>query len=313
MASVTGSGSQLAFFGHGKSGANVNIDLTSNGAGTQPPPIQGKLNIEVFTSAPGTVAGGYQGSAFIPGATLVDNNVVSNVGQTNVTEELLSGSYSVVDETGHEAIAIIGSAAGGDKMSVVGSIGDTVTGSTIAGTQQLIDATGKNDLTVGGPETIFGGAGPTTVLAGAGDSIVGGSGDMLVKGGSHDTIVGGSGATTIQGGAQDSIVAGTGGIISVHGGKGHEEEDKKGHGGAGDNTVTGTEGITFVDHGHRASTVTGFSTQTDAIQSATSVNPSGTFLGTSHSSSAGTTLSFNDGSTMFLAGVADPNKIHFTR
>ena len=105
MASV-GGGSQISFYGHGKSGANVNIDLTTNGQGNQPLPRNGKLNIEVFTVAAGPVAPGYDGAVLITGAVLVDNDTVSNVGQQNVTETLLSGSFTMVDETGNEVIVI---------------------------------------------------------------------------------------------------------------------------------------------------------------------------------------------------------------
>jgi hypothetical protein len=311
MSSV-GGGSQVSFFGHGKSGANVNVDLTTNGQGNQPSPENGKLNIEVFTVSAGPLAPGYDGAVLITGAVLVDNNTVSNVGQQNVTETLLSGSFTMVDETGNEVILIQGSASGGDSMTVVGSAGDTILGSTIAGTSQLIDVSNKDKNTIGGSETVIGGAGPTTVLAGVGDSIIGGSGDMLISGGSHDTIIGGSGAITIQGGVGDSVVAGSGGIISVqgHGGNGHGHGDE--HDQSSD-TISSTDGLTFLDPGQGASTVTGFSTDFDSIQSSTSVGPTGTFLGSSTSSSSVTTLSFLDGSTMFLAGVAEADAIKFTR
>lgn len=315
MASVTGSGSRLAFFGHGNGGGNVNIDLTTNGGGNQPPPMPGQLNIEVFTAAPGTVAGGYQASALIPGATLLDNNVVSNIGQTNLTEELLTGSFKLVDETGHEAIQIVGSAGGGDSMSVVGSTGDTIIGSSVGGTRQLVDASGRNHLTDPGPQTILGADAPMTVLAGVGDSIVGGSGDMLIKGGANDTIAVGSGDITIRGGVGDSIIPGPGGIVSVHGGHGHFGNGPEGHGhdGPGDDRIADTVGTSFVDRGHGASTVVGFNSVSDDIQSASSVDPDGRFLGSSHATAAGTTVNFVDGSTMFLAGVSDAAAIHFVK
>jgi hypothetical protein len=343
MASVKGSGSELAFFGHGKSGANVNIDLTTNGQGTQPAPIKGKLNIEVFTQTPGPVAPGYDGAVYVPDATLLSNNVVSNLGQQNVTEELLSGTYTVVDQTGHEAIQIVGSASGGDSFTVVGSAGDTIFASSIAGTQQEIDADNKH--TIAGPETIFGGAGPTTVDAGIGDSIVGGSGNMSIDGGQNDTIIGGSGAITISGSSNDSIVPGSGGIISVHGhGHGYGDGDGDGDGGhdhdggdamttvggatvananggdysaaAGTGAYTPADtvaGVTFMDPGHGASTVTGFDTATDSIQSATSVDANGTFLGTSAAKAQGTLVTFLDGSTLLLAGVTQVDQIHFIK
>ena len=332
MASIRGSGSQLLFFDHGR---GVNLDLTTNGQGTQPAPEPGKLNVEVFTSTPGTLAPGYQASVLIPDATLLNNNIVSNIGQQNVTEELLSGSFGVVDQTGHEAIEIIGSATGGDSMTVVGSAGDTIIGSTIAGNQQLIDANGLSCLTDPGPETIFGGAGQTTVLAGHDDSVIGGSGSMLVRGGSDDTIVGGSGPTTVAGGEHDSIVGGSGNMLvrggfddTIVGGSGaitvassHNDSIVAGSGGIisvhghGDpfDTLSGNGSATFLDPGHGASTVMGFNELTDTIQATSSVSPSGQFVGTSTSTPTGTTLMFADGATMFLAGVSDISQIHFIK
>src|SRR5215208_1540720 len=181
MASV--GGSQLSIFFHGNSEGNVNLVLTTDGSGNLPDPQKGKLDIEVFTVQPGTVEPGYDGAIFVPEATLVDKNTVTNVGQTNATEVLLSGSFRVVDETGNQSISIQGAAAGGDSMTVVGSAGDTIFGSANAGTSQLIDVSDKDKSTLAGSETVIGGAGPTTVIAGVGDSIVGGSGDMLIIGG----------------------------------------------------------------------------------------------------------------------------------
>jgi hypothetical protein len=338
MASV--GGSQLSVFLHGNSEGNVNLVLTTDGSGDLPDPHKGKLDIEVFTVQPGTVEPGYDGAIFVPDATLVDKNTVTNVGQTSATEVLLSGSFKVVDETGNQSISIQGSAAGGDSMTVVGSAGDTITGSTIAGTSQLIDVSNKDKNSIDGSETVIGGAGATTVLAGFGDSIVGGAGDMLVIGGEHDTIVGGSGSITIQGGADDSIVPGSGGVISVegHGGMGDgqgggqgkgEADDSVGGGpatvassnwttgadqAAGEATIVGTGGTTFVDDsGQGASTVFGFDTQTDLVQSTTSVGAGDNFLGSSSTTAEGTTLTFVDGSTMFLVGVTDPALIKFTQ
>src|SRR5215208_1655932 len=276
MASV--GGSQLSIFFHGNSEGNVNLVLTTDGSGDLPDPHKGKLDIEVFTVAPGPVEPGYDGAIFVPGATLVDKNTVTNVGQSSATEVLLSGSFRVVDETGNQSISIQGSAAGGDSMTVVGSAGDTITGSTIAGTSQLIDVSNKDKNSIDGSETVIGGAGATTVLAGFGDSIVGGAGDMLVVGGEDSTIVGGSGSITLRGGDDNTIVPGSGGIVSVEGhggGHGHgagQGDDKGGgHGkgaddsvgggpatvatsdltmatdqGAGDATIVGTGGTTFV-------------------------------------------------------------------
>ena len=277
-------------------------------------------------------------------ARLIDRRCdprLANVGQTDAAEVvLLSGSFRVVDETGNQSISIEGSAAGGDSMTVVGSAGDSIFGSANEGTSQLIDVSNKNKNTIDGSETVIAGAGATTVVAGFGDYIVGGSGDLLVIGGDNDTIIGGSGSITIRGGTDDSIVPGSGGIVSVqgHGGMGHGKGG--GHGkadaadtvgatastvassdwtasalqGAGEATIFGARGTTFVDDaGQGPSTVFGFDTKTDFIQSATSVSAGDAFLGTSSSTAEGTALTFVDGSTMFLVGVTDPALIKFTQ
>jgi hypothetical protein len=60
--------------------------------------------------------------------------------------------------------------------------------------------------------------------------------------------------------------------------------------------------------------VTGFNTGSDVVASATSVNASNVFQGTSKSDGAGgTILTFTDGSTMDLLLVANVGAITFTQ
>src|SRR5438552_1641569 len=169
MASVTGS--QLAFFAAGQPGSNVNIVLTSTGSGL-PTAVTGKFNIEVFTATPAagfSLAPGYDASAFIQDAVQLNNNEVK-AGTLSSTEQLLAGSYLVIDRTGGEKIQIVGSTGTtNSSISVVGSIGDTITGSTVSGVTQFIDARGTNADANPGPMTVIGGADLTTIMTGVGD------------------------------------------------------------------------------------------------------------------------------------------------
>src|SRR5436190_22921580 len=124
MASV--SGSKLAFFAPGFTGDKVNVVLTSNGTSVGPT-VAGSFNIEVFTSTVGALAPGFQGSAFVQGAVSLTNNVIQ-AATLGSTEQLLSGNYILIDQTGSEAIQIVGSGAGGTSQTVVGSAGDAITG-----------------------------------------------------------------------------------------------------------------------------------------------------------------------------------------
>ena len=60
-------------------------------------------------------------------------------------------------------------------------------------------------------------------------------------------------------------------------------------------------------------TVTGFSTDSDAIASATADGPTGHLLATSTASGGNTVVTFADGSTMTLVGIADISKASFIR
>jgi len=97
MASVTGS--RLAFFSSTTTADNVNVVLTTDGTGIAAP-LAGKFNIEVFTSTPGALAtvGGvaYDASAFIQGAIPLTNNAIQ-AGTASSTEQLLAGSYTLID------------------------------------------------------------------------------------------------------------------------------------------------------------------------------------------------------------------------
>ncbi len=292
MASVTGS--RLAFFADGVNPHKINIVLTTDGTSVPAPStVPGAFNIEVFTSTPGALAAGYDASAFIQGAVSLTDNVVQ-AGTLGSTEQLLDGSYTVVDQTGHEAIQIVGTAAGGSSTTVVGSSGDTITGSTVAGNSQLIDASGKKPHAVAGAMSVIGGAGPTTVWGGGHDSIVGSAGALTVnetKGhpglesivggagsltaydlGKHDTISGSTGGTTFiddskvfSGGSQITGGSGTTGTLA-------DGENTFIKAGAGDSVTGGTD-LTLIDATRGTASVLGGSgTVTGTIAGLTGVN-----------------------------------------
>jgi hypothetical protein len=259
MASV--SGSRLAFFTPSVASTAINVVLTPDGNNI-PTANPNGFNIEVFTSTAGILAQGlgYPAGAFIPGATLLSNNAVQ-AATTGATEELFGTGYSVLDQTGSEKIKIVGSGAGastsgGSSITVFGSIGDTITGSSVAGDSQLIDASGTRTSTIAnigvisGPETVTGGAGSTTVYGGSGDSITGGAGSLEVaaNGGTGETVVGGAGSLNAYGfGTKASVTGSTGGTSFIN----------TGYAGGGASSIIGGSGTGTLAGGENTQIVTG--------------------------------------------------------
>jgi hypothetical protein len=120
---------------------------------------------------------------------------------------------------------------------------------------------------------------------------------MTVQGGALDTITGGGG--TLQ-----AFLNATGGAETVNLGTGHGVASLRDV--ASNISVSGA--TTTFGAANGSISVTGFASATDIIQSKTSVNASGTFLGTSTTAGGNTTLTFVDGSTMTLVGVTGPLK-----
>jgi hypothetical protein len=214
MSSV--SGSRLAFFAPNVPSTAINVVLTADGSGIGAPDPT-SYNIEVFTSTAGTLASGYAASAFVQGAVLLSNNAVQ-AATIGSTEQLRADNYVVIDQTGSEKIQIVGSSSGGSSITVVGSIGDTITGSSVAGDSLEIDASNTNKSAVAGPETIQGGAGSTMVWGGPGDSITGGAGSFEFAGnlGTGQTVVGGAGnLKAYDFGTKASVSGSTGGTTFI--------------------------------------------------------------------------------------------------
>lgn len=263
----------------------------------------------------------------------------------------LHGSYikagigDVIDG-GH---TVLGGTVGGGPMLVVGNVNDTINAGlssapTVWGgtANSVTGGTANLDFTDAGKalNTVVGGSGGLYAFnLGTGDSIVGGSGGTVpgssIPGSNpvqyysnviddsfnlamgNNTLVGGSAASSIIAGPNDSVAAGSGNLLA-------DIRDYLGRG----NTVTvdltrqGASGSVLRDDaaatvpsvpsptGANASVV-GFDTAIDTIASATSVDSTGHFQGTSNVQNGGTLLTFHDGTTMFLSGVTNPGAIKF--
>ena len=207
------SGSQLTFIS--PDGRAVNLSLTPGGTGATT--VAGAFNIEVFTATAGAIGAGFDASALIQGAVRVSPTDVQ-AAALNSTEQLLGGSFTLIDRTGGESITLAGSA----RMTVVGSKGDTIIGSTaLAAGQELIDLSGTDNRTIAGPMTVRGGFAALLVKAGAGDSITGGSGGgTFNKAGGENTFIIGAPGDTINGGAALTYIEGSGGSMTITGGSG---------------------------------------------------------------------------------------------
>jgi hypothetical protein len=241
---------------------------------------------------------------------------------------------------------------GTGAQTVIGSGGDTIIGGNVGAGTQVIDLTGKDRRVTDGPMTAIGGAGPLLIYGGAQDWIVGGGGTVTGAGGQAvntlivsdkgDTILGSTGSMSVAGGVGGAtITAGTGGT-TVEGGKkdviynldsgtllveitAHSSFPKsspsvQGSGAETVNLGAGHGATTLRDvsvaggtGAFAATTVTGFAASTDRIASATSINPTGSFLGTSATVLGATVLTLVDGSTMTLVGITDVTQLTFTR
>ena len=157
-------GGQYVFFE--PDGTRINLALTADGSDL-PDAVAGSINIEVFTTAAASLAPGYQGSAFAPGA-VADNSTLLGA----VSLQLLAGDFAVA---GGSAITL-----GSGAQKVVAAVGDTVTGGSGAGfidasagsTMIQIGSTGGSDTIFSGHfDTIRGGADSATIVGAAGDAM----------------------------------------------------------------------------------------------------------------------------------------------
>src|SRR5260370_32805437 len=146
------SGSQSVFLAAASETRPVLL-VDSGSAGTITPAAN--FNIEVFATAPGTVAAGFDGGVFIQNAVLgFGNNLAFS--PTN-SETLLTGNFEMIDaaattagaasltRTQAEMIAL-----GSGSQTVLGSKGDTITAGDGAA---LPDVTRSNPWVLEGAQT----------------------------------------------------------------------------------------------------------------------------------------------------------------
>ena len=266
-----------------------------------------------------TLVGGSGGSNFVAGGA--GDSIVGGDGPVTILNSFLFDGQTVVGGSGLSTII-----EGGSGDSIVAGSGffafvSAVSASTIQGGSNASGATvvyslgdlnsvtgGAGSLQVGAAatnSTIIGGSGDLNVFGlGAGNSVVGGSGTNTINDatGGGATLVGGAGATTIIAGAGDSVVAGTGALEA------RIRDDISGTSTIDLSAAAVADVVRDVSVAGAGATasVIDFDTTLDRIASATSVDGTNTFLGTSTVVGSDTVLTFLDGSTMTIVGVATP-------
>jgi hypothetical protein len=229
-----------------------------------------------------TVSGTIFGFTFPAGTVIIGGNqdVINGAGGTMLINSLVTSGDSIT--------------GGAGGATVWGGTGTTVTGGA-----------GALQYNVGINSSVSGGAGQLNAFAlGTGNKVTGGSSgtdfiDDSYAGGGSNVLTGGTAATRIIGGGGDTIVAGSGALqAEIKTGFGTETVNlgSQGAGGAGVRDVASVGGGT-------AATVTGWNVSTDVIESVTNVTGT-TFTGTSTVVGGNTVLTFTDGNTMTIVGVA---------
>jgi hypothetical protein len=279
----------------------VNLVLTPDGTNV-PSPIAGDFNLEIFTATNGTLAAGYQGSAFAPGGKF---DASGNVLAASIT--LGSGAFSVDDTGGDDSIT-----AGSGNQTVVGGFGDTITGDSgpldvIAGVgstvlvgdnatnvtvditkgSSLVDmgAAGGNvfaDSVAGSSDTVNAGSGSTAIVFGANVTVSGiaTSDTYTVQSAAGATLTGAAANVAAVGAANDTISLGAVTGATVNGLAGPELITL----GAGTNIVYGGAGDT-VDNGSGTTSLVGPSNESLNLSGAGAGNY--TLAGASGSMSGG--------------------------
>jgi hypothetical protein len=322
------------------------IDATAGGASVDGGTAFGSTGVSTVEGGVGdTIVGGF-------GANYIDASAGTQIIHGSLGEStVIAGRGDYIDGGGGALVIVdpkaggFGSFSGGIGNLTVFDIGrsDTIVGGTGVpggkGVTTFVNDTytgtvlGGFSLITGGNDTVTGAANPaggatvganTWVIGQVGDTVIGGRGTMYVDASSgSESVIGGSatanvtipslqtasGGTAIQGGNLDTITGGSGTLqLYINSNVGAETVNLgAGHGAAA---------LRDVDDGAggASTSVSGFSTAIDVVQSRTSIDSLGVFLGMSQSNgSGGTILMFIDGSTMTLAGVASIAAIKFTQ
>lgn len=260
----------------------------------------------VIGSSGDTIIGGNSGTAM----QLIDlTGTNRQVTQGPMTAIGGAGSL-MVDAGNHDSIR-----GGSGSFTVSAGLSDTIIGGS--GTNYIESGSSSgNDSISGGTGTVTGAGGQavnTLIVSAKADTITGRSGSLLVEGSIGGArINAGIGGTTVEGAMSDVINNLNSGtlLVEINSRTGSETVNLgAGHGATTlrDISVSGGTGSPA------ATTVTGFSTTTDRIASATSFGSGANFLGTSAISGGNTLLTFRDGSTMTLVGITDFAKVTFTQ
>jgi Ca2+-binding RTX toxin-like protein len=280
---------------------------TINGGGGQET-IGGVQNDTIIGGTGSEFIDGSAGQQVIVGGTAGQETIWGGVGDTvygggDAAVTIGGGQYdTIIGGTGTERIdgwlghqLIIGGTTG-DEM-LIGARTDTIQGGSggnefidvTAGYQQITGGTGGNETIWGGPgDTINGGGGANVTIGGvAFDTITGGSGTEFIDGSlGNQLITAGSGNETIWGGAGDTITAGAGKALIGLG--------------------AGPEFIGAPTVGGGADTVTGFNLGAGdriLVPNATTATVNA-LLASATTANGSTTLTFGNGSTLTLAGIA---------
>jgi hypothetical protein len=289
--------------------------------------VGGAGNLTVYGAAGDSIVGGtgtllvnenqgHQGKEHIVGG--VGSVTIFDLGKADTISGSTGGTTFIDDSYGSGGNSSItggsgttGTLADGENTFIKAAPGDTIVGGP---NLTLINAIAGNDSVLGGGGTVTGTiaglAGVNTVIeGGSGDTITAGAAATLIEGtlGSQ-TITGGAGSNTVWGGTGDSISGGTGTL---------EAQIGSNSGAVTVNLSTGAAGVrdVSVSGGTGASvTVSGFSNNAgNKVESATSVNASNIFQGSSSVVGGNTVLTFLDKSTMTLIGVTSIGAIKFTQ
>lgn len=322
--------------------------MTVAGNGSNSPPggsgsmtiVGGTGDLMVFdVGTTNSITGSSSGSTFIDSSYAGDgqNTITAGSGTSPVTlAGITAGNFikigigDSVNGGSGGTVLVDGHAGSFDTINAGAASGITVWGgandSVIGGSANLQ----FNDNVGGSNSTVIGGKGGLYAFnLGTGDSIVGGSGgtvagtifsniidDSYTGAEGNNTLVGGTASTLIVAGPNDSVVAVKASLLvdirANLGATSAETVDLSGSKGGGVKSTTIRDDDTLGGTG-TAVTLTGFQSTQDVIASATSVDLSNNFTGTSAVQNGGTLLTFNDGTTMFLSGVTDVSKVNFTQ
>ena len=215
--SVTFSGGTLTVTGNPKAGADLSVQLSSNGKQITGNAGNGQIVSETLSSVKAVVVTGGTGADTIYVDTRVTIPVTINGGGGNDQIRGGGGVNTIYVPSGNAWVSTRGSAsyvkAGDGNVTLLGGGGnDTLIAGN--GNDSLDGANGNDSMVAGnGNDTVTGDSGNDTLVVGNGnDSLSGGLGDdKIVTGSGTTVVVPGAGNNTVQVGGKGTTIAGTSG------------------------------------------------------------------------------------------------------